>query len=326
MNRVNKTLGALLALQVVLVAATWSMCGTSAPEPSASPVFGFNKDNVVELEVSAQSSVPGQPGESVKLVKQKDKWVIASADQYPADDKKVGEVLEKLVGLRISSPIATSAVDHVSLGVSNVKFERKVTIKTASAAKTILLGKGTGSACNLRYDGKNEVYRAVGASVWSVPTLSRSYVDTAYLTVDVSKLTSAVVTNPKGRLTFGKAGESWALAELPSGDTLDTSKTDQFVGQIAKISLNEPIGKTVKPEYGLPGPTEVVLASTDGATGSLTTKRYTLGNNADKEGQYVYLKADDNDYVVTISKWEADQIRDKDVAALIKKKADPAAK
>jgi hypothetical protein len=184
----------------------------------------------------------------------------------------------------------------------------------------VLLGKGTGSACNLRFDGKNEVYRAVGMSVWAVANVARSYVDTSYLSVDTSKLTSVVVTHPKGKLTFGKAGDAWALAELAAGDTLDTGKVDQYIGKLAKVTLNEPIGTSVKPEYGLPGTTEVVLVYSDEAgTGTVITKRYTIGANADKEGQNVYLKADDMAHVVTISKWDADQIRDKDIASLLKK-------
>jgi hypothetical protein len=324
MNRVNKILGALLAVQVALVAATWSMCNAAPKEPGSSPVFAFTKDKVTGLEIGSQNAADGKPAETVTLVKQKDKWVVANSDDYPADDKKVSEVIDKLFTLRILGPIATSSVDHNALGVSDSKYERKVTVKTASASLTILLGKGTGSACNLRKQGKNEVYRGVGMSVWAVANVVRNYVDTSYLSVDKSKLTSVVVNNPKGRLTFGKEGENWALAELPGGETLDTSKVDQYIGQIAKLNLNNPVGKAIKPEYGLPGKSEVVFASTE-SNGTMTTKRYTVGANADKEGQYVYVKVDDNDYVVTISKWDADQIRDKDVAGFVKK-ADEAKK
>jgi hypothetical protein len=294
------------------------MCNATPKEPGSSPVFTFTKDKVIGLEIGSKNAAEGKPVETVKLVKQKDKWVVANADDYPADDKKVSEVIDKLFTLRISEPIAQSAVDHNALGVSDSKYERKVTVTTGSASQTILLGKGTGSACNLRKQGKNEVYRGVGMSVWAVANVVRNYVDTSYLSVDKSKLTSVVVNNPKGRLTFGKEGENWALAELSAGETLDTSKVDQYIGQIAKVTFNEPVGKAIKPEYGLPGKSEVVLVSTD-ANGAIATKRYTIGANADKEGQYVYVKVDDNDYVVTISKWDADQIRDKDVTGFVKK-------
>jgi hypothetical protein len=318
MNSTNKILGALLAAQVVLVAVTWSMCNVTPPEPGSAPLFDFAKDKVIGMEIAAQNSAQGQDEKTVKLIKQKDKWVVANADDYPADEKKVSEALDKLIALRISAPISTSAVDHPALGVSDNKYERKVTVQTGSSSKTLFLGKGTGSACNLREQGKKETYRGMGMSVWSVATGTRSYVDTEYLAVDTNKLTSVVVTNPKGRLTFGKAGDAWALAELPTAETLDTSKVNQFITHVAKVSLNEPIGKSVKPEYGLPGSSEVVLVLTDPDAG-VFTKRYTIGGNADKEGQHVYLKADDNDYVVTISKWDADQVRDKDAASFAKK-------
>jgi hypothetical protein len=322
MNSTNKMLSVLLAAQVVLGAATWSMCNKTPKEAGSLALFDFAKDKVIGLEIESQNAAGARPAETVKLVKQKDKWALASADDYSADDKKVGEVLDKLFTLRISAPIATSSVDYNALGVGDNKYERKVTVKTASGAKTVYLGKGTGSACNVRIQGKKEVYRGVGTSVWAIGNAARTYVDPSYVQVDSNKLSSVVVNNPKGRLTFAKEGENWALAELPSGETLDSGKVNTFIGQVAKVSLNEPIGKSVKPEYGLPGSTEVVLVSTD-ANGAMATKRYTLGATVDKQGQSVYVKADDNDFVATISKWDADQIRDKDVASLIKKAPTP---
>lgn len=319
MNRTHKILGALLAAQAALAAITWSTCNSRPKETGAVPAFAFSKANVVSMEITSPDSEEGKPPKTIAFAKQKDKWVLASAEDYPADNKKVGELLDKLFELKIREPIANKAADHNALWVGEQKYDRKITVKTASDSKSIILGRGARSNAYLRYQGKDQVYQTVGFSIWAINNTARNYIDDKYLEVDKNKLTSVVITNEKGRLTFAKAGDAWALAELPPEATLDSGKAASFINSVSKLTLAEPIGKQIKPEYGLPGSTEVVLAAAE-ENGTVTITRYTIG--AKQDDQHFYAKADDKEYVIAISKSDADQLREKDAAYFVKKAAE----
>ena len=167
---------------------------------------------------------------------------------------------------------------------------------------------------NLRYRGKNEVYRARGMSVWTINNNVRSYVNTKYVETDKDKLSQVVVSNPQGRLSFAKEGDKWTLAELPAGETLDESKVKTFINKVSTLNLQEPIGKEATAEHGLSGGAEVFLVGSNEE--GTETKRYVIGARRDE--QSIYAKADDSDWVVTVSKWSAEDIRNKGAADFAK--------
>jgi hypothetical protein len=315
MNKRNQFLSALLVAQILLVGLTWVTCQSRPTTTGPKPVFDFKTGQITALEFEAKPAEKGKTPESVKLAKKGDSWVIASADDYPAETESVTKVLDALVGLKVREPIATNPADHNTLQVGEKEFGRKITVKTATASKSIVAGSGAGSSIYLRYQGNNDVYQAKGISIWAVPTNVKSYIKTKYIDIDKDKITSVVVTNPKGRLSFTKEGTAWKLAELPSGSNLDDNKVTALINKASALTFNDPISRTLKPEYGLPGDTEVVIVSTDKDT--TATTRLIIG--AQKGEQDFYAKADNKDYVVTISKYDANQLRDKAVEDFVKK-------
>ncbi|MBN1655814.1 MAG: DUF4340 domain-containing protein [Deltaproteobacteria bacterium] len=315
MNQINKLLGILLVVQVAIIGLTWATCQSKPTETGSKPVFEFKSSQVTAMQVAAKPSDKDKKPETVTLEKKKDKWVVASADDYPAKEESVVKVLDELVGLRLREPIANNPANHSTLHVGEKEYDRKVTLKTALVTKSIIAGAASGQSIHIRYQGDNNVYQVKGATVWSIPTSTRSYIETKYIDVAKDKLNSVMIANPKGKLSFTKQGDAWTLSELPAGAKLDDSKVKSLIDKASSINISEPIGKSIKPEYGLPGDTEVVLVSAE--KDSTTTKHYAIG--AAKGDQHYYLKADDNDYVVAISKYDANQLREKAVDDLIKK-------
>jgi hypothetical protein len=314
MNKTNKILGSLLVAQVVLIGLTWTTCQTKPPVTGAKPIFDFKSVRVTAMTVTSPGD-KGKPPETVKLVKKGDKWVVETAEDYPAKGENIVKVLDNLTRLKIREPIANNPANHRALKVADKQHDRKIMLKTALVTKSIIAGSGSGQSMHIRFEGDNNVYQAQGTTVWAIPSTTRSYIETKFIEIDKDKLTSVMIANPKGKLTFTKEGDSWKLNELPAGAKLDDSKVKTLIDKARKVTINEPIGKTLKPEYGLPGDTEVVLVSTEDDT--TKTTRYMIGGQ--KGDQHYYLKSDDNDYVVTISKYDTNQLRDKAVDDFIKK-------
>ncbi len=314
MNKTIKILSGVLLAQVALAALTWTTLYSTPEESAAKPLFDFKVGQVVSLEITAKPSKEGDPIQTVKLAKKDDKWVVQDADGYPADKEKVDKVLDQLLGLKVRDPIARSAANHNPLKVGDREYGRKVTVKTASKAKSVILGSGAGSSVHVREKGSNDVYRSSGMSVWSIASTARGYIDTKYLEVDKDKLTQVMLSNENGQLHFAKDGDDWTLAELPPGRTLKTSVVKGFVNKMRTVNMQVPVGKKIKPEYGLPGAAEVVLVSTE--DDGTKTHRYTIGA---AKGEQFYLKADDKDYVVAVSKWDAKQARENKLMDFVEK-------
>ncbi len=316
MRQINKILIGLLVAQSALAALTWTSMA-SKPEPAGSrPVFGFDADKIVSLKIKAKPrGKSGKEAQTLQLAKKDGGWVVADRDDFPADKDKVQKVLDQLLELKIGGALASNPANHNQLKVGERDYDRVVTLGTDKEAKTVIVGSGPASSVNLRFQGKDEVYRARGMSVWAINDSVSGYVDTKYIEVDKEKLSQAVVSNETGRLSFAKEGDKWVLAELPPGETLDENKVKTFINKLTTLNLQEPVGRQQKAEYGITGGSEVFLVS-DGEEEAVS-RRYVIG--AFRDEQSLYAKADDNDWVVAVSKWSAEDIRKKGAADFVKK-------
>lgn len=321
MNKTHGILLGVLAAQIALAALTWSTGGGLGGRPDPEPLLGFEKGAVTALEITERPTAPDDEAETIRLEKSGDGWVVASAGGFPAKADKVDELVEKLVGIEIRRPVATRKASHNSLRVGEDVWGKKVKITAGGETKELVVGSGPGSTIHVRFAGADEVHRARGVTEYSISARVGSYVETQYVNVETDKLNEIQVTNAHGTLTFRKEGDQWALAELPAGRELDQSKVKSFASSVARLSLKEPVGKEVKPEYGLDGGTKVVLVAT--VDDKPKTVTYTVGAEvADANAHYV--KADDQDFVVLVSDWATKSAREKRVDDFLVKE-EPAA-
>ena len=314
MRKTNLYLMIALVVQAGLSAVTWTTCEPGSGVPDPKKLLQIDVNEVTTLEVTDKPNQEDDTLKKVTLEKKAGKWVVASAADFPADESKVREVLHKLAALKAAEPIATQAANHNALNVGDREYGRKVTVKTASKSESLIIGDGPGQSLHVRFGGKDEVFRSKGLSVWAVKSNLSGYIDTQYVEVDKDKLTTVSVTNDKGSLTFTKQGDKWSLAELPEGSALDESKVNTFMTEVAKLSLNEPVGREVKPEHDLDAGVRVRLDYAD--DGEPRVLSYTVGS--EKDESYYYVKADSSDFVVTVSKWSTDQVREKAAADFVK--------
>jgi hypothetical protein len=315
MTKTQKILLGALVLQLGLAAATYLTTRSAAGASAARPFLGVKASDVTGLVIESGASEAGG-GELVDLEKVDGQWVVASGGGFPAKADKVEELVKNLSDLAVHEPISTQPANHAELKVADAEFGRKVTLKTGASEKTFFVGSGDGPGVHLRNAGEPAVYLSRGISAWSVNASARNYVDTKYVEMEKDGLSAVTIVNTKGALTFKKAGDSWTLAELPEGEALDADKAKAFVARAAKLSLEAPIGKEPKPEFGLGSGAKVTLVGT--AEGKPKTVAYLIGSKASDKAYYA--KADDSDYVITASKYAAEQLIDKSVADFVKAK------
>lgn len=318
MNRQHGMLTALLVVQLLLAAALWSSSGAPPLSTGKEPLFAVRAEDVLAVEIVSTSARDAMAADRIELVLQDAGWQLASADGYPAETEKVEAVIELLVGLRGGEVIAENQASHESLRVGARSYDRRATLTDRDGnSTTVILGGGPRSSIHARRDGENAVRVARGTAIQSIRGDARNYVDTEYVAVDKEHLDRIEVVNSRGRFVLIRSADHWALEGVPEDTPLDASLVDAFISNVARMTLQTPVGKRVETGYGLDDGAHVTL--TGDVSGESVHAAYTIGSAADERSYYA--KAEDDDFVVTVPKWGAEQIRDKTPEDFISKPA-----
>ena len=304
MNTTNKILLALLALQAVLVAVTWASDLGRAGAVDTRTLFDIEASQVTAFEVSTRAEAgeagePGEPAKTVRLVRKGEGFVVDGADDFPADAKKVDEVLGKLLGASHRDPIAEHVESHNALSVGDATYAKKVVVSIGDTKRTLLVGNAKGTSVHARFEGEPTVYLARGISAWGLADQVESYIDAAY--VEIEDPTEVQVQNSHGVIDLRKDEQGkWQVAQLRPGSAVDESRVRAFVSAARAVRTVEPVGKTVDPAYGLgAGAVMVRLKAGD------KTAEYAIGAEV---GEHRYVKAASSEYVVKVRKFAVETL------------------
>ena len=290
----RRVLVVTLVAQLALAAFTW---WPTQPPGARRPMFDVPRDAIEEIDISAApasgASADAKPA-SVALVRQDDGWRVHSAADYPASPAKVDGLLDSLLGLTTTGPIATHVESHEALKVGDASYGRRIRLVTKGGdTSEWLVGAATSRSVNLRQVGENDVYRATGASEWSFRDDASSYYDPTYVDADVKSLSAATVQNAQGQIRFERQGDAWTLADIAPGETADPDKIDDFLTSLVRVRMTKPVGAEVEPDQGFDGAPRIdwtVAAKDQSISGG-----YAVGALVD--GQR-FVKAVDRPFVV----------------------------
>lgn len=295
MKRPIQILAALLVVQLGLVALTW---GTRhrVTASSSQALWQMEASQVRRLTVQGATSEKG-PAAPLQLAREGDGWVVASAENYPAQAEKVEALIEKLVKLKVRSPVASQSAHHRGLRVASEDYDRRLSIE-AKETREIFAGNARGASMHVRAEGDEDVYLARGLSVWSIHDEPSHYIDTTYL--KVAQPTRVAVESAAGSLHLQKspAGE-WTVGQLPPDTRVDQNKVETLANAASELQITAPVGKTVLPEYGLSEGTQVTVSAGD------RTVRYSIGAKVDSA---YYVKAEDQPFVVKVAQYALDDL------------------
>jgi hypothetical protein len=306
-NGTHSKLLALLAFQTALGA--WTHLGVDVGAPAgARPLLELKVEEVTALEIASKPLEDDEPS-PVRFVRKGDGWVVASAGEFVAKTAKVEEVLGKVLGLKVQKPIATSKANHNALRVGARDYDKTVKIEAGGASYDLVMGSAKGSSIHVRKADSNEVHYARGLTTWALSDQVSGYVDTAY--VEAPDVIEVHLRNQHGQLSLVKDEKgAWTLDPAPPGVPLKVTELKTFAEKAAKLTLADPVGKTVEEAHGLgENAVAVRLVSETKAEGEEEPKRsevsYLLG--VEEDGK-VYAKASSSDYVVKVSKWSVEKI------------------
>jgi hypothetical protein len=299
-NNTNRTLLGLLVLQAFILLGIGLTQGSSDLDVQTRVLVSVEPERVSRLQIQ------GQGDEAVTLKRSGNDWVLASADDFPAKSDAVEEAVEKLSELRSRNRVLSSSRYHDKLEVSEESFQRKVTVTAAEDELVFYLGTAPSfKNTHIRLAGEDDVYLVNDFGTSDLAARAWNWVDRSYVEIPESDLWTVAVDNENGsfRLERDPATDAWAA--LGTAEELDSTEVDEVLRAVRTVNLQEPVSRTISPEFGLDRPvvtaTLTVGSSTIAGTPPKTVETRVLEVGAEAEGGRRYVKASDREYVVTVN-------------------------
>ena len=215
MNKLNLTLCALAALQIVILLVVKFTGDDPTGTDSPRSLLDLNMHRVAGIQVSNPDDE-----EEVSLKKKDGKWLLSSSDDYPvvgdhvmhehqegeADHSHSSEgLLDKLSDIEIRRAVIRSASNHEPVKVADDTYERRITLTDSDGdtlARLFVAGGSRGSSAYLRLEGEDEVYEVDSMTPWDVKSRSSSWVENSYVNLEVDDVKSFTATIGKDKKIF----------------------------------------------------------------------------------------------------------------------------
>lgn len=290
----HKILAAVLVAQIILSAVVfWPRPSTAGQR---APLFpDLTAEDVTALTIEGAESEP------IELKKAAESWVLPNADEFPAREEAVLDILEKLTSLTTGRLVTSNDVSHKRLQVAADDFARRIVFETGDGAKeTVYIGSSPQyGSVHFRVGGQSEAYLTSELTIWDVKADVSGWIDTSYQNAAQADVTKMTLENANGTFVFEKEdGATWAMLEpSPTGEgqTLKQVEVNNVLRQAASQTMKMPLGTEERETHGMDEPSAVVTLETPDKTVTVQVG----AKDADDES-YV-IKSSESDYYVRVA-------------------------
>ncbi len=293
MNKLNRILAIILALQVALVAVIFW------PRPSTSGGGGPLLPGVVPEKVVSVTIRDGS-GRYVKMTRSGEGWVIPEADDYPVRENKVPPFLDKIAQVKAERLVTRTANSHRRLRVAEDDYRRLIELELDDGSvHRLYLGTSPGyNATHVRAEGQDEVYLTSALTVQDASAEARFWVETTYLEIPKDQIVAMRLENANGVIDLEKGEDgNWRLTDLAEGEEMDQQRASVLVSEVYYTTLLEPLGKEEKAEYGMDDPNALITVLTRDEEGKEKTYTLRVGARDPQDGSYVIISSESPYYV-----------------------------
>ncbi len=299
MTRAQKLLIVLLIVQLALTGLTFWPRSASAPAEGTALFPDFNADQIQRVTIETADK-------RLVLERRATGWVLPDYGDYPARESALQSLFQTLQGLNTRRLVAQETGSHFRLQVAETQFARRVSWETGEGQSTTLyVGTSVGSGAHVRRADQTNVYQADNLSVWNLNPDPANWVDTAYLNLNVDKLTEVILKNAQDEVRLVHDIDLWRIPNRDLPRLPDQAKIGNWVSSVAHLYLSAPLGTQDDPAYQMATPQASVTFKT-------ITETVTLNIGAAYDGGYV-AKASNSSYYVRIPSYSAESILNKKV-------------
>ena len=264
----------------------------------------FNKADVTKIEIIAAFGTT-----TTTLVKQNNQWLVESMNNYPADQKGVEELLDKVTDMKTIQRASSNPEKQAVFQVDSSGVEAKLTDGSGRVLVHLFAGKTTPEIFNsyVRAADSNDVYIVEGYLKATFDKGYRSWRDRtifAFLKEDVTHLTIQSEEEAV-ELQIDAAGE-WQMLK-PLVAAAQKTEVETITDLMSALETDDFAESKDLSEYGLDAPIASITATLkDGSA-----RRLLIG--MEESGSH-YVKRQDKAQIFELNKARVDK--------LIKKSAD----
>lgn len=294
-------LGAVFIVLAIVVIVFENPFGKSEYEKkveTATPLFpNFDKEQVTKIEIIATDG-------TATLSKQDDNWVVASMENYPADNEGVSELLTKVGEFKNTQRVSNNPEKQAEFEVDSSGVEAKLMDENDKLLAHLFIGKTTPGFLSsyVRPADSNDVYVAQGylQSVFNKGT--RTWKDRTIFDFNKGAVTELNISSPEETVELRlDANGTWQMLK-PEASAVNTTEVDTLLTTFSELDTDDfAAPKDSLAEYGLDTPQSVISAAlNDGTTATLYIGK-------EEEGK-LYVKRDDKDTVFRLFKSNVDRL------------------
>jgi hypothetical protein len=226
MNRHVKALSLILALQLIVLAAVlvWHQRANTAPSGT---LLTVDRSKINGL------TIVDDKGQKVTLRKSGTGWILPDSQGLPADNEKVGQLLDKVLGASAPWPVATSSESAKRFEVTPDKFQREIKLLDGQQViGDLYLGTSPGfKKVHARRADSDDVY-AIAFANYEATARADDWLDKALLKPNGD--VTALARPDHWRLQ--KNGDTWTLDGAP-GEKLKQDVVTDLVNKIANLRV-----------------------------------------------------------------------------------------
>ena len=294
-------LGAIFIVLAIVILLFENPFGPSEHQKkveTAMPLFpNFDTEQVVEIEIIAT-------GETTTLSKQNGSWVVASMDNYPADNEGVAELLSKVTEFKNTQRVSNNPEKQAEFEVDSTGVEAKLMDANNEMLAHLFVGKTTPGFLSsyVRPADADDVYVAQGylQSVFDKGT--RTWKDRTIFSFNKGIVTQLNIISPAETVELRLDAEgTWQMLK-PVVAAAKTTEVDTLLTAFSELDTDDFAQATNElAEYGLDAPQSTISAIlNDGTTATLHVGK-------EEEGK-LYVKRDDTETVFRLFKSNVDQL------------------
>jgi hypothetical protein len=271
---------AVLAAIAVVVLALGLYFGVTPREqlsdaPPGRPTF---PDLTATLQGAATIEVLHH-GDTVRVVRQGDIWVLPARDSYPAQQGRVHQLLAALSELKLQEPRTSNPDDYGKLGVEGAtskdatSTEVRVLDGKGAAVADLIVGHqrggsgGEGDGVYVRKPAEAQAWLAAGSL--AVETDPQQWIDQDIVNISHEKIASITVVRDGAPMEFARADDKVHIVKPADHPRLDQVKLDEMARALEDLTL------TAVKRRPAPGDTLGVadLTTTDGMKVAVTVSK-----------------------------------------------------
>lgn len=236
-DKTNKILIILLAVQFGLL--FWLNSGVEAGTKIIQNVnlVNFTADQVTGIIINDKEE------KSIVLKKDAGKWVLEQQDNFPADSKRIENILEQLITLKAAYPVGTSKIAAKQFKTSPENFEMKVSFQAGDQSEDLYFGTVPTYKKVYLGSSKDDNSYIVNFQTHELEADIKSWFKKDLLKLEKPKISEVKFR----RIELTKTGDKLKIADLHDNEELQEEALNKFLEKIIGLSYNE-LPQKIEPE------------------------------------------------------------------------------